>query len=213
MFTTVLSKNAQNALALLGKSRILQDKTYLAGGSALALQYGHRISIDFDFFTPIHFVGRNIALELNNIGSFKLQEAAEKNTLLGLFNNVKFSLFFYDYPLVISPINYLGIEIARPEDIAAMKLAAIMDRGTIKDFIDIYFLIKKGISLEQSFRYYNKKYKSLANNIYSIIKSLSYFDDANLKEMPEMIERIDWEEVKKFFQKETIKLAEKYLSI
>ena len=59
--------------------------------------------------------------------------------------------------------------------------------------------------------YYNKKYKSLANNIYSIIKSLSYFDDADLKEMPEMIEKINWEEVKEFFRKEVLKLADKYL--
>lgn len=211
MFTTVLSKNAQDALALLGKGRILPEKTYLAGGSALALQYGHRISIDFDFFTPLNFKSQDIVKKLEKIGKFVFQEATEKNTLLGLFEDVKFSLFKYDYPLVISPINYLGIEIAHPEDIAAMKLAAIMDRGTIKDFIDTYFLIKKGISLEQSFEYYNKKYKNLANNIYSIIKSLSYFDDVNLKEMPEMIEKIDWEEVKKFFQKEVIRLAEKYL--
>ncbi len=211
MFTTVLSKNAKAALALLGKSRILPEKTYLAGGSALALHYGHRISVDFDFFTPFDFKGQETVKKLEKIGKFIFQEAAEKNTLLGLFEDVKFSLFKYDYPLIISSINYLGIEIARPEDIFAMKLAAIMDRGTIKDFIDVYFLIKKGISLEQSFEYYNKKYKNLANNIYSIIKSLSYFDDADLKEMPEMIEKINWEEVKKFFQKETIRLADKYI--
>ncbi len=211
MLTTVLSKGATNALALLGKNLVLPQKTYLAGGSALALQYGHRISVDFDFFTPTPFVGRDIVQKLNSIGSFKLQEAAEKNTLLGLFNNVKFSLFLYEYPLVASPVNYLGVNIASPADIAAMKLAAIMDRGTTKDFIDVYFLIKMGISLEQSFEYYNKKYKSLANNIYSIIKSLSYFDDADTKEMPQMIKKISWEEVKKFFQKETVRLAEKYL--
>lgn len=210
MFTTVLSKNAQDALALLGKNRILPEKTYLAGGSALALQFGHRISIDFDFFTPVVFKENNIIHQLRKIGSFEMTEK-HRNTILGDFNKVKFSLFKYDYPLVTAPINYLGIKIARPEDIFAMKLAAIMDRGTIKDFIDVYFLIKKGISLEQSFEYYNKKYKSLANNIYSIIKSLSYFDDTDLKEMPEMIIKINWEEVKKFFQKEVIKLADKYL--
>lgn len=211
MFTTVLSKNAQDALALLGKNHILPEKTYLAGGSALALQFGHRISIDFDFFTLSDFKGQDIVKKLEKIGKFIFQESAEKNTLLGLFENVKFSLFKYDYPLVTSPIDYLGIEIASPEDIAAMKLAAIMDRGTTKDFIDVYFLIKKGITLEQSFDYYNKKYKSLANNIYSIIKSLSYFDDTDLKEMPEMIEKINWKEIKKFFQKEAVRLADKYL--
>ena len=210
MFTTVLSKNAQDALALLGRSRVLPEKTYLAGGSALALHYGHRISVDFDFFTPVVFKENNIIQQLRKIGNFEMAEK-HKNTILGDFNKVKFSLFKYDYPLVFSPINYLGIEIARPEDIAAMKLVAIMDRGTIKDFIDVYFLIKNGVSLEQSFHYYNKKYKNLANNIYSIIKSLTYFDDADLKEMPEMVEKIDWKTVKKFFQKEVVTLANKYL--
>lgn len=213
MFTTVLSENATRALALLGKSDILPKKTYLAGGSALALQFGHRISIDFDFFTPTQFSGQEIVKKLDKVGEFVFQESTGKNTLLGLFENVKFSLFKYDYPLVVSPIDYLGVEIARPEDIAAMKIAAIMDRGTTKDFIDVYFIIKKGISLEQSFDYYNRKYEKLANNIYSIIKSLTYFDDADLREMPEMIEKINWEEVKRFFQKETVRIAEKYLAI
>ncbi len=213
MFTTVLPKNAKAALALLGKSNVLPNKTYLAGGTALALQFGHRISVDFDFFTPSDFKGQDIIKKLEKIGKFIFQESAEKNTLLGLFNNVKFSLFKYDYPLVKPTINYLGIELVSPEDIFAMKIAAIMDRGTIKDFIDVYFLIKKGITLEQSLDYYNKKYKALANNIYSIVRSLTYFDDADLKAMPKMIEKIDWEELKKFFEKETIRIAEKYLAV
>ena len=211
MFTTVLSKNAQNALALLGKNQVLPPGTYLAGGSSLALQFGHRISVDFDFFTPSQFKGKNIIRELKKIGRFIFQEAAEKNTLLGLFEDVKFSLFLYEYSLIFNPIQYLGIKLADPRDIAAMKLAAVMDRGTKKDFIDLFFLNKNEVLIEQAFRYYNKKYKSLANNIYSIIKSLSYFDDADLKEMPEMIEKINWEEVKEFFRKEVLKLADKYL--
>lgn len=64
MFTTVLSKSATRALALLGKNNILPEKTYLAGGSALALQFGHRISIDFDFFTPSNFKGQDIVKKL-----------------------------------------------------------------------------------------------------------------------------------------------------
>lgn len=213
MFTTVLSENATRALALLGNNNILPEKTYLAGGSGLALQFGHRISIDFDFFTPTQFEGQEIVKKLENLGKFEFQESAEKNTLLGLFENVKFSLFKYDYPLVIPPVDYLGIKLACPEDIAAMKIAAIVDRGTTKDFIDVYFIVQKGISLEQSFDYYDRKYKKLANNIYSIVKSLTYFDDADLREMPEMIEKINWEEVKRFFQKEVVRIAEKYLAV
>ena len=211
MFTTVLSKTAETALALLGKSRILPEKTYLAGGSALALHFGHRISADFDFFTPSHFIGKNIVKKLENKGRFVFQEADEKDTLLGIFEGIKFSLFRYDYPLVFKPINYLGVLLADPKDIAAMKLAAIMDRGTKKDFIDIYFLIKKGISIEKAFNYYDQKYRLLANNLYSLIKGLSYFDDAEDSEMPEMLVKVDWEEVKKFLQNEVVRLANKYI--
>jgi len=211
MFTTVLSKNATRALALLGKNKTLPEKTYLAGGSSLALQYGHRISVDFDFFTPTDFKGQNIVKKLERIGRFVFQEAAEKNTLLGLFKNVKFSLFLYEYPLVFKPIEYLGILLADPKDIAAMKLAAVMDRGTKKDFIDLFFLNKNGVSIEQALKYYDKKYKNLANNIYSLVKSLSYFEDAEKLEMPDMIEKINWEKVKTFFKQETILLAKKYL--
>ena len=136
MFTRTLSQSAQNALVLLGRNKILPENTYLAGGSSLALQFGHRISVDFDFFTPTRFDGEELRQKLNNIGKFVFQEADEKDTLLGVFNQVKFSIFRYRYPLVFTPLNFLDISLAAPEDIAAMKLAAIMDRGTKKDFID-----------------------------------------------------------------------------
>lgn len=211
MFTTALSQNAQDALALLGNSRILPKDTYLAGGSALALHYNHRISIDFDFFTPTHFVGKEIIQKLNKIGAFTLQETAERDTLLGLFNGVKFSLFLYEYPLVGKLVLFSNISIVSPEDIAAMKLAAVMDRGTKKDFIDLYFLSKRGVSLDKAFGYYERKYKALANNAYSLVKALTYFDDAEKLEMPDMIIQINWEEVKNFFKKEVVALADKYL--
>ena len=86
-----------------------------------------------------------------------------------------------------------------------------MDRGTKKDFIDLYFLSKNGISIDRAFEYYEKKYKALANNAYSLVRSLSYFDDAEQMEMPDMILKINWEEIKEFFRKEVVTLAEKYL--
>jgi hypothetical protein len=107
---------------------------------------------------------------------------------------------------------YLGLKLTDPRDIAAMKLAAIMDRGTKKDFIDLYFMKKKGIAIDQAFDCYEKKYGKLANNLYSLIKSLSFFDDADQYEMPEMIEKVDWLEVKEFFKQEVLRLTEKYLS-
>lgn len=211
MLTTALSHDAQNALAILGKAKILPPDTYLAGGSALALHLGHRISIDFDFFTPSHFVGKDIIQKLEKIGTFKLQQTTERDTFLGLFNNVKFSLFLYEYPTIVQPTLFSNILISSLEDIAAMKLAAVMDRGTKKDFIDLYFLSKNNISIDHAFGYYEQKYKTLANNAYSLVKAISYFDDAEETEMPDMLIKISWEEIKDFFRKEAINLAEKYL--
>lgn len=96
-------------------------------------------------------------------------------------------------------------------DIAAMKLAAVMDRGTKKDFIDIYELVIRGIDLETMFRFYEKKYGVFEDNRYSLIKSLQYFDDAQRSEMPNMIRKISWEQVKDFFASESMRLAKKYI--
>jgi len=210
MFTKTLSENAQKSLAVLGKN-VLPDGTYLAGGSALALHFGHRISIDFDFFTEISFSSEKLTESLKRVANFKTQTVL-KDTLLGSFNDIRFSIFHYQYPLLFQPVDYLGVKIADPRDIGAMKVAAVMDRGTKKDFIDLYFLSKRGISLESCFEYYEKKYKVLANNLYSILTSLSYFVDAENSEMPRMLEKVDWKEIKTFFEKEAVRLGKRYLN-
>src|SRR3989338_9534722 len=105
MFGSTLSDHAQKTLALLGKSGLV-NQAYLAGGSALALHFGHRYSIDFDFFTPISFFSSDVVRRLKKIGSF-IPQTVLKNTLLGSFNQVKFSLFLYKYPLVFSTHKFL----------------------------------------------------------------------------------------------------------
>jgi len=209
MFTKTLSGKAQKSLALLGKN-ILPKGSYMAGGSALALHFGHRESLDFDFFTPFSFSSSNLAEKLKILGDFKTKTLVS-DTLLGTLNGIQFSMFFYKYPLIFSPQKFLGIEIADPKDIAAMKIAAVMDRGTKKDFIDLFFLSQKGISLEKCFQIYDKKYKVLENNLYSIITSLSYFVDAENSAMPVMLNKISWNKVKDFFEKEAVRLGKKYL--
>lgn len=103
------------------------------------------------------------------------------------------------------------VSIADVKDIAAMKIAAIMDRGTKRDFIDIYEMIQKGMILDDIFTLYDQKYHTFEINEFSIIKSLGYFDDAEASDMPQMIEKVRWEQVKDFFAEESMKLAKKYL--
>ena len=99
MFEQVLSKNAKKSLATLGESGLLRD-AYLAGGTALALQIGHRISVDLDFFTSKEFNGNIFVRKLKKlIPDFQLERMAA-GTVLGNINKIRFSLFFYDYPLL-----------------------------------------------------------------------------------------------------------------
>lgn len=209
MFAKTLSSTTQASLALLGKSGLLKD-AYLAGGSALALHLGHRYSLDFDFFTRKHFKAENLINSLEKIGEFE-KNTLSQDTLLGIFNSVKFSLFYLEYPLIEKTESFLNVSIASTADIAAMKLAAIVDRGTKRDFIDLYFLAKERYNLEKMLNFYNKKYQKLSENAYSILKALKYFEDAEESEMPKMIKKVSWKKIKRFFEKEVLKLGKKYL--
>lgn len=211
MFTNTLSQNASTTLALLGKSGILKD-AYLAGGTACALQLGHRVSLDLDFFTHTEFNTQAVLKQLGELPGFKLSETA-KWTILGSFLKVKFSYFYYPYPIIGKTISFLNVKLASLEDIAAMKIAAICDRGTKRDFIDLYFLTQKGFSMDKILKFYDKKYGKLSNNIYHILKSLNYFIDAETQKNPKMLIPVSWEKVKKFFQSQTISLAKDKLKI
>lgn len=204
MFEETLIKGAKDNLALLGHSGILRN-AYLAGGTAIALQLGHRISVDFDFFTAKEFLPRSFSKEISKLATFE-EEQADKGTVIGKFKGVRFSLFIYNYPLIFSPLEYLSLHIADIRDIAAMKIDAIATRGAKRDFIDLYFICKSGYQLPELLSFYNKKYEKLASNIIHIQKSLVFFYDAEPQNMPKMFKPCKWEEVKSFFEKEIKKL-------
>jgi hypothetical protein len=185
---------------------------YLAGGTAAALQLGHRVSYDLDFFTRKRFDAKVLVEKLLALRSFKLEETAW-GTVLGKFAGIKFSLFYYKYPLLATSQSFLGINIASLVDIAAMKVAAISERGRKRDFVDLYFLAKKAFTLEEALSFYDQKYGNLANQLSHVLKSLYYFEDAEEDEMPEMLARVSWPEIKKFFGEETKTLTKKLLNL
>jgi predicted nucleotidyltransferase component of viral defense system len=205
MFTKTLFGNTKKALAILGKSHLL-DSAYLAGGTACALQIGHRISVDLDFFTPKEFNAKELTRSLKNIGKFKLDRQSW-GTILGVLEKVKFSVFVYKYPVLFPFKSLFGINILDLRDIAAMKIDAISTRGIKRDFIDLYFICQKGISLNEILSVYDRKYGTLASNIVHIQKSLVYFVDAEVATMPKMLKKVDWENVKKYFEYEVKKLV------
>ena len=207
MFEEILSKNAKESLAILSKDPLFK-KAYLAGGTALALQLGHRESKDLDFFTRGRFDPNNLAKKLSaQLSNFKLEKIAW-GTVMGYIGETKFTIFFYDYPLLFKTKKFLGINIADFRDIAAMKIAAVSDRGTRRDFIDLYFLLKKKtITLMDCLILYDQKFKKLQQNKIHIIKSLTYFIDAEDEKMPKMFQPVEWQDVKKFLERETKNLG------
>lgn len=177
----------------------------MAGGTAAALQLGHRLSFDLDFFSPEEFKPLKVIGELERIINFQVEESTE-STILGRIKDIKFSLFLYKYKVLFPLKRFLDINILDLRDIAAMKIAAISDRGVKRDFIDLYFMCKARIELEEMLRLYDKKYGRLASNLIHIKKSLVYFMDAEDQEMPRMLKACQWEEVKRFFEEEVKKL-------
>lgn len=195
MFEQVLPGNTKAILAILGKSEIIQ-KAYLAGGTALALQLGHRISYDLDFFIQEEFDEKMLLPEVKKISGFQLEEIAWR-TILGKLEDLRFSIFYYKYPLLYPTKTFGAIKVADVPDIAAMKIGAIASRGSKRDFVDIYFICKEAASLKEIIQLYDKKYGNLATTKMHIIKSLVYFEDAEPDEMPRMLKKATWKDVKK----------------
>jgi hypothetical protein len=167
---------------------------YLAGGTCLALQIGHRQSVDFDFFIPADFKTSDIVNILTQLGNYQ-RENEERNTMNGSLNGVRISFFGYRYNIIDDFTIYNSIRLAGMKDIAAMKLEAIAGRGSKKDFVDLFFLLKQ-YTLEEIFSFHTQKYGIGLSNHYHHLKSLVYFADAESEAMPAMIKSVIWNDVK-----------------
>jgi len=173
----------------------------LAGGTGLALQMGHRISEDFDFFRTDDFSADRLHEVLRQFGAAEtLQE--DDRTLTVIVSAIKVSFFSVPDEFLFPGQPYHFFTLADPRDIALMKLAAVSGRGSRKDFVDLHNILRGGLSLEQCFQWLPLKYGKGRVNTYHVLKSLTYFEDAEREPMPRMLEPFNWAECKNFFVRE-----------
>jgi hypothetical protein len=173
----------------------------LVGGTALALRYGHRSSIDIDLFNHVQFEQRPVieALESRYGSRFVYKQ---QNTKFGIFcfiDGVKVDLVFYPHHMLIASKLEEGIRIYSDADIAAMKIQAILGRGKKKDFWDLFELLQH-YTLQQMIDWHQEKYPSQMLAI-SIPHAITYFVDADDSETPVSFKNQTWTGVKKGIQK------------
>lgn len=172
----------------------LLSETRLVGGTSLALQYGHRRSVDLDFFgtttEDIEEITDAMRQCCNNIVSGNCTNRIKVYYLDG----VKVDIVNYDYKWIDDPVVENELRLASPKDIAAMKVNAIMGRGTKKDFVDMYFLLQH-FSFDEIMQLYMKKYTE--GSEYRALLSMTYFSDADPQPMPFMFEPFDWDIMKR----------------
>ncbi len=181
------------------------DKFYLAGGTALALQLGHRDSVDLDFFTLDKELPEGLEKELSSVSKYTVDKKS-KSTLDGVLEGVKVSFFSHPYKQLFDFKGFEGVNIADERDIGAMKINAVVGRPTKKDFIDIYFLLEK-YALKELIGFFEEKYSEADYNLLLILKSLAYFDDIE-DPMPNMKKEVDWSDVVKVIKRESEKLVD-----
>lgn len=173
------------------------DGFYLAGGTGLALQRGHRLSVDLDLFSESDFASSIVRDRLRGLDGLRNLELAPGTLHLEL-RGVKVSFLHYPYPLLFPLMDFDGLAVADPRDIACMKLDALANRGTRRDFVDLH-LLARAYGLQQIFEWFATKYASVSFNRTHLFKALTYFADAEQDPMPDMLVPMGWAEVRQYF--------------
>lgn len=185
-----------STLELLKKLQRLPvlEQTRLVGGTALALQLGHRKSIDLDFFGTIDCEAEYLRESIAGIASLTILKESP-HIHIYIVDGIKVDIVNYKYPWLDDVVLEQGLRLASVSDIAAMKITAIIGRGTKKDFIDIAFLLHH-FSLEEILHFYAAKYND--SSVFKAMKSLAYFDDAEADPMPDMFVNQSWQQLKAY---------------
>lgn len=202
---------APGQLAALGRIAKLPEAAllHLAGGSAVVCHFGHRRSEDLDLFsiTPqldLEMLRRALAtvfpgMTVRGASDAILKVVAEDATI---------DIVRYPYPPLEVPASGPGgVPIAGIRDLAAMKLAAIANRGIRRDFWDLFVIARSGLSLTEMVGAYLLKFGRLEADLYHVFRSLTYFADAEADPLyPAMMTAALWSDIKAFFSAEVPRL-------
>lgn len=208
----VLSAAQDNALLVL-RGAILHDDLYLAGGAAAGLRFGHRRTEDLDWFSP-HELGDplGVAARLKAHGvPFEITSMA-RGTLYGRVMGVTISILEYPYPVLEQPEEGPGggFRVAKLDDLAAMKLAAVVSRGARKDFLDIWALGTRHKPLRELIETYRSRYG--IRDLVHLFRALVYFDDAEREPMPMMLWDVEWKQIRNDIEGWVVEMANEPLA-
>lgn len=190
----------------------LSKEFYLAGGTALALQLGHRLSVDLDLFSPtqsdIPALMEPIRAALKPY-SPSLADSSWGN-LVFLANNVRVGFYGYGYELVAPLVETETIKLASMSDIGLMKLDALLSRASRKDFHDLYALCQR-MNLRELLNLAPRKYPSVRDFEAQLTKHLIYFDRAEQETPVPLLEKVEWETVKAWFREQAKAIGSSWL--
>lgn len=183
------------------KDIAVKNSAVLGGGTALALHIGHRMSVDLDFFTGKPFRVETLISDIRKLSSSFNVIAEGEDFLTANVDGIKVSLFKYDYPFTDRLTSCKGIKVAGPLDIAAMKIIAVSQRGTKRDFVDLYFLLQD-IPFHRIAAHTVKRFGPERINPVHIGKSFVYFSDADSDPEPQYLKgkEVKWDKIRKFFR-------------
>ena len=198
MFPEILNSNQKKILPGLAKA-LTGSNMYLAGGTALALQVGHRPSVDFDWFSTKIGNPEQLFSTLRQYHDFTVISVSFETIYLNI-NDVMVSFIGYKYPMLQVPFlwNEHGIIMAGIDDITCMKLSAITNRGARKDFIDLHHIISNFHPLPYYLELFSQKYQQ--TDIGHIIRSLIFFEDAEEEPDIQIFTSVTWPEIKRDFK-------------
>lgn len=209
MFVNVVPADLPRHLDTLSRAGVLRP-FYLAGGTATALQLGHRVSDDLDFFSAESFDADSLVQIVARLGRVEGTEIAP-GTVHSRFEGMRLTFLHYPYPLLDPLVPGLGINLASLRDIGCMKIDAVASRGSRRDFVDLYMICTRHRPLDDLLRDFGVKFQRIAYNRAHIFKSLCYFEDAEREPLPKLLTPVVWDDVKAFFLSESRRLASRWL--